>query len=62
MLLTGITCPIDALAVVSVTFDEKGIAQPRARGDHLHIEADQEVTCLNGHTWQIVGGFQMERK
>ena len=61
MTITGLTCPIDDLALKVLTTITRGFDPPKTRGEHLHIEVDDTTVCLNGHTWHVTAGFVMER-
>lgn len=61
MTIAGLTCPIDGLVLGAIVTVTRGVDPPKTRGEHLHVEVDDILTCLSGHSWHITAGFLMER-
>jgi hypothetical protein len=55
-------CPIDGLAFLVVSPSMKGdIERDSEPRGHLHLEASDEMTCLNGHVWRVPEDVILER-
>jgi hypothetical protein len=64
MALGELLCPIDGLLLGKLDIHVKpdtDVSKDSAVGGHIHMEVDETLTCLGGHTWRIQDSLFMER-
>lgn len=63
MTLSGMTCPIDGLALSNVEAEHANVARDRVLGKHVHILVkSRDVSCSEGHAWRVEANLTLSRR